>query len=106
MSLNAVGHINTEIATHRARPRTRAPSMPVVRSTERRQSRLGANALLGVSMAVMHAADAVSHPFVEIHRVILVARWRGSRPGTPAVPMINILHCGAHATRTWTQYFW
>jgi enolase 1/2/3 len=52
--------------------------------------RLGANALLGVSMAVAHAAAAAA-------KVPLFRYLGGSKAVTLPVPMMNILNGGAHA---------
>ncbi|MDQ6672908.1 MAG: phosphopyruvate hydratase, partial [Chloroflexota bacterium] len=57
--------------------------------------RLGANAVLGVSMAVCRAAAASSGVALYRH----VARLAGTdQPGLP-MPMVNILSGGAHARR-------
>jgi enolase len=54
------------------------------------KGRLGANALLGVSLAAAHAAAASrGEPL-----------WQylsGGKPGMLPVPMMNIVHGGAHA---------
>lgn len=56
------------------------------------KSRLGANALLGVSLAVAHAAAAAGkQPLWEY-----LLDMTGHQPGLP-VPMMNILNGGAHA---------
>jgi enolase len=54
------------------------------------KSRLGANALLAVSLAAAHAAAAASG--VALHR-----RLGGSGPRSMPVPMMNIINGGAHA---------
>jgi len=54
------------------------------------KSRLGANAILGVSLAVAHAAAAES-------RVPLYKYLGGSKGTVLPVPMMNILNGGAHA---------
>jgi enolase len=96
----AVGHVNGEIAAALA-------GQPAdQRDLDRRlialdgtpnKSRLGANALLGVSMAAAHAsASASGRPLYEY----LAALDPGaSRPGglVLPVPMMNILNGGAHA---------
>ncbi|KIQ98172.1 phosphopyruvate hydratase [Lysobacter sp. A03] len=56
----------------------------------RNKGRLGANALLGVSMANAHAMAANRH----------LPLWKylaGNRPGVLPVPMMNIINGGAHA---------
>jgi enolase len=54
------------------------------------KSRIGANAILAVSLAVAHAAAAV-------RRVPLYESLGGSGPFRMPVPMMNILNGGAHA---------
>src|SRR5437867_8349661 len=57
------------------------------------KSRLGANALLGVSMAAAHADAASRHLPLYAH----VGELYGNRTFTLPVPMMNILNGGAHA---------
>jgi enolase len=57
------------------------------------KSRLGANALLGVSMAVAHAEAAAKRKPLYRHIAALYDNERFSLP----VPMMNILNGGAHA---------
>ena len=58
------------------------------------KSRLGANALLGVSMAALRAeAASTRRPALPAHRL----RCTGSDRFTLPVPMMNILNGGAHA---------
>jgi enolase len=60
------------------------------------QGKLGANAILAVSMAVARAAaDEVGLP---LYRYL-----GGPIARTLPVPMMNILNGGAHATNTWTS---
>ncbi len=63
------------------------------------KSRLGANALLGVSLAAAHAAAR--------SRGVALWRWlQGDRPPLLPLPMMNILNGGAHAqTRVDFQEF-
>ncbi|HUR20085.1 MAG TPA: phosphopyruvate hydratase [Vicinamibacterales bacterium] len=98
--LKAVGHINTEIAAALAgeAPDQRSIDAQLVAlDGTPNKARLGANALLGVSMAVMHAAaDGLRIPLSK-HIVSLLD---GDVPGagvTLPVPMMNILNGGAHA---------
>jgi len=57
------------------------------------KSRLGANAILGVSLAAAHAsAEALAEP---LYRHL--ARLAGGEPGALPVPMYNILNGGKHA---------
>jgi enolase len=58
--------------------------------------RLGANAVLGVSMALSHAVAAGRHLPLFEHLSSLVAPEAGRPPLLP-VPMMNILNGGAHA---------
>ena len=55
------------------------------------KSRLGANALLGVSMAAAHAAAA------ELRRPLYAHLAKGEPASVLPVPMMNILNGGAHA---------
>ena len=96
--LKAVGHINTEIANAlngvELDQRAIDQTMIALDGTPAK-SRLGANALLGVSMAAARAAAAAAgRPLYEE-----VARLSGRAGGTYLllVPMLNILNGGAHA---------
>ena len=97
--LKAVSHVNSEIAAalvgRDGDQRTLDESLIALDGTPTK-SRLGANALLGVSMAFAKAsAAAAGQPLYE-HLASLDARWAG-RAGTLPVPMMNILNGGAHA---------
>ncbi len=61
------------------------------------KARLGANALLGVSMAVAHAATAGKGVPLYEHFVSLLAVPPAGAGQTLPVPMMNILNGGAHA---------
>jgi enolase len=62
------------------------------------KGRLGANAILGVSMALAHArANAEGTPLWESLAQLVPGDVRASRTGTLPVPMMNILNGGAHA---------
>ena len=95
----AVSHVNGEIAKtlagHDADQRAVDEAMNRLDGTENK-GRLGANALLGVSMALARAsAAAAGVPFYK-H----LAALHGGGPGAGAtlpVPMMNILNGGAHA---------
>jgi enolase len=95
---SAVAHINGEIADAvRGQPLDqRALDRQLIDlDGTATKSRLGANALLGVSMAAAHAgAAAAGQPLFE-H----LGRLAGRTPGnyTLPVPMMNILNGGAHA---------
>jgi enolase len=60
------------------------------------KSRLGANALLGVSMAFARAAADGTDTPLYAYLASLDKRWAGSAQTLP-VPMMNILNGGAHA---------
>jgi enolase len=61
------------------------------------KSRLGANALLGVSMAVARAAAAAAGKPLYQHFAELAGRASSRDPYLLPVPMMNILNGGAHA---------
>jgi enolase len=94
----AVGHINGEIANALiggdADQRTADEAMIRLDGTENK-GRLGANALLGVSMALARASAAAAG--VPIYRHL--AGLHGGKDGGTVlpVPMMNILNGGAHA---------
>ena len=95
----AVSHVNGEIATtlagHDADQRAVDDAMNRLDGTENK-GRLGANALLGVSMALARASAAAAGLPLYKH----LARLHGGADGagvTLPVPMMNILNGGAHA---------
>ena len=98
--LKAVEHINTEIAKAlegEAPDQRSIDAQLVALDGTPNKARLGANALLGVSMAVMRAAAAGLNIPLTQHIVSLLD---GDVPGaghTLPVPMMNILNGGAHA---------
>jgi enolase len=96
----AVAHINGEIAS----ALKGAPADQ--RAIDRRMialdgtpnlGRLGANAVLGVSMAAAHAAAAASGSPLYTHLATLVPAEARARGPLLPVPMMNILNGGAHA---------
>ena len=94
----AVGHVNGEIAKaltgHDADQRAADKAMNDLDGTENK-GRLGANALLGVSMALARAAAAAANVPLYQH---LAGLHRGAEGGKVLpVPMMNILNGGAHA---------
>ena len=95
----AVGHVNGELASALAGTtvdqRALDEKMIALDGTPTK-SRLGANALLGVSMAFARASAAEANRPVYTHLASLDARW-ASTPRTLPVPMMNILNGGAHA---------
>jgi enolase len=98
--LKAVGHVNDEIARelagHSADQRSLDERLLALDGTPNK-ARLGANALLGVSMAVAHAsAAAAGQPLYEYVASLVPSEARAEGPALP-VPMMNILNGGAHA---------
>ncbi len=92
----AVAHVNGEIAKalegHELDQRALDEAMIALDGTSTK-SRLGANALLGVSMAAVRADAAAHHTSLYKH---IGALYRNDRYTLP-VPMMNILNGGAHA---------
>jgi enolase len=97
--LQAVGHVNGEIAKalvgKDVNQRSLDESMIALDGTPTK-SRLGANALLGVSMAFARAAASAAGTPLYAYLASLDKRWAGSARTLP-VPMMNILNGGAHA---------
>jgi enolase len=98
--LKAVGHVNDEIAGDLA---GRAPDQRAIDARlieldgTPNLARLGANAVLGVSMALAHAtAAARGEPLYEYLATLVPPDARAGGPVLP-VPMMNILNGGAHA---------
>jgi enolase len=96
----AVGHINDEIANAlagAAADQRAIDARLVALDGTPNKARLGANAMLGVSMALAHAA-AANHkmPLYEHFASLLPAASRSAGPLLP-LPMMNILNGGAHA---------
>ena len=94
----AVGHVNGEIAKalagRDADQRAVDEAMIELDGTENK-GRLGANALLGVSMALARAAAAAANVPLYQHLARLHAAPTAAR--SLPVPMMNILNGGAHA---------
>jgi enolase len=96
----AVAHVNGEIADAlRGHPLDQ-------RAIDRRlldldgtptKSRLGANALLGVSMAAARAGAAATQQPLYAHLAQLTGQSSADGPWLLPVPMMNILNGGAHA---------
>jgi enolase len=61
------------------------------------KSRLGANALLGVSMAVARASAVAAKKPLYVHLASLNPAWASASTHVLPVPMMNILNGGAHA---------
>jgi enolase len=98
--VKAVGHVNGEIATalvgQEADQKAIDAKMLALDGTPN-LGRLGANAILGVSMAMAHASAAAAGQTLYEHLATLVpAAARDGGPVLP-VPMMNILNGGAHA---------
>ena len=96
----AVGHVNGEIAaalTGKAADQSAVDEAMIALDGTPNLGRLGANAVLGVSMAVAHAAAAARREPLHAYLATLVpAEARANGPLLP-VPMMNILNGGAHA---------
>ncbi len=98
--LKAVGHVNGEIASA-----VKGLAADDQQAIDRKlidlngtpdKSRLGANAVLGVSLAVAHAAAAARNE--PLYRYLArLCPWTDGRPGPLPVPMFNILNGGKHA---------
>src|SRR6187200_1840218 len=95
----AVAHVNGEIAkaiTGKSLDQRGLDDAMIALDGTPTKSRLGANALLGVSMAFARAsAVAAKKPLYE-HLASLNPAWASSKRTLP-VPMMNILNGGAHA---------
>jgi enolase len=98
--LTAVGHVNNEIASAL---RGEAPDQRAIDGQllaldgTPNKARLGANAVLGVSMAVAHAAAAGHKVPLYQHLVTLLDGPVDGAGVLLPVPMMNILNGGAHA---------
>ncbi len=92
----AVSHVNHEIAKalhgRNADQRAIDEFLRTLDGTPNK-ARLGANATLGVSMALAHAMARAAGTALHVH----VAKLAGTRGGVLPVPMMNILNGGAHA---------
>ena len=96
----AVGHVNGEIAAAlrgQTADQTAIDRRLIQLDGTPNLGRLGANATLGVSMALARACAAASQTPLYEHLATLVPA--GARPHGPVlpVPMMNILNGGAHA---------
>ena len=90
----AVGNVNGAIASaligHDARDQAGIDNKMIALDGSRNKEHLGANALLGVSLAVAHAAAAAE-------KVPLFRYLGGADAKVLPVPMMNILNAGAHS---------
>ena len=96
----AVAHINGEIAqavSGKSLDQRELDSVLVRLDGTPAKSRLGANATLGVSMAMARAAAAAAGMPLYAHFAALAGRTTGDVPYVLPVPMMNILNGGAHA---------
>src|SRR4051794_3801960 len=94
---NAVANVNGEIASAlqgKALDQRSIDNQLIALDGTPTKSRLGANALLGVSMAVARAAAAADRQPLYAHLAALSGNASGY---TLPVPMMNILNGGAHA---------
>jgi enolase len=97
--LRAVAHVNGEIAaaiTDRDLDQRTLDELMIALDGTPTKSRLGANALLGVSMAFTKANAAAAGEPLYAYIASLDPRW-AKAPRTLPVPMMNILNGGAHA---------
>ena len=97
---NAVAHVNGEIAqavVGKTFDQRDLDSVLVTLDGTPSKSRLGANATLGVSMAMARAAAAAGGVPLYAHFAALAGRAAGDVPYLLPVPMMNILNGGAHA---------
>jgi enolase len=96
----AVGNVNGEIAASLAGKdfdqRAVDGAMIALDGTPTK-SRLGANALLGVSMAFARASAAAGSQPLHEYFAALDSTWAGASRRLLPVPMMNILNGGAHA---------
>ncbi len=96
----AVAHINGEIATAligQPLDERSVDARLIALDGTPAKSRLGANAILGVSMAVTRAAAAAAGVPLYAHLAALSDRARPDGKYVLPVPMMNILNGGAHA---------
>ncbi|MFM8473763.1 MAG: phosphopyruvate hydratase, partial [Candidatus Kapaibacterium sp.] len=95
--LNAVANVNDvismHVAGHDAREQSEIDRIMIELDGTDNKSRLGANAMLGVSLAVARAASAFSG--MSLHRYI-----GGVNARVLPVPMMNIVNGGRHADTT------
>ncbi len=96
----AVGHVNDEVAgtlEGMAADQRSIDDKLIALDGTPNKARLGANAILGVSMAVARAAAAdAGRPLYEHLAALVPADARKGGPRLP-VPLMNILNGGAHA---------
>ena len=96
----AVGHINSEIAAAlagRDADQRAVDRFLIDLDGTPNKARLGANAILGVSMALARATAAAAGRPLHAHLAALFRTGAAEQDGVLPVPMMNILNGGAHA---------
>src|SRR4051794_597559 len=96
----AVAHVNGEIAkaiAGKAADQRAIDEQMIALDGTPNKGRLGANALLGVSMALARAAALAKGLPLHVHLAELFEKKAGARGTLLPVPMMNILNGGAHA---------
>jgi enolase len=96
----AVANVNGEIAaalTGKAPEQRTIDQQMIALDGTPNKGRLGANALLGVSMALARANALAAGKPLYVHLAGLYEKQAGARPSLLPVPMMNILNGGAHA---------
>src|SRR5262249_39104917 len=92
--LKAVANVNNiiapELAGHNATLQSQIDTMMLAMDGTKNKGKLGANAILGVSMAVARAA-------ADSHQLPLFRYIGGVNANVLPVPMMNIVNGGAHA---------
>ncbi len=96
----AVANVNGEIAaalTGKAADQRAIDAQMIALDGTPNKGRLGANALLGVSMAVARANALAAGTPLYVHLAKLYEKKGDAKPSLLPVPMMNILNGGAHA---------
>jgi enolase len=96
----AVGHVNGEIAaalTGRSADQREIDAQMIALDGTPNKGRLGANAMLGVSMALARAAAAAGRIPLYVHLARLYDKRSDRAASILPAPMMNILNGGAHA---------
>jgi enolase len=96
----AVAHVNGELSSAlsgKAFDQRSLDAAMIALDGTPTKSRLGANALLGISMAYARAAAAAADQPLHEYFASLNSTWAGTSRRLLPVPMMNILNGGAHA---------
>jgi enolase len=96
----AVAHVNGEIAkalAGAAADQRKVDEQMIALDGTPNKGRLGANALLGVSMALARAGAAAAKVPLYVHLARLYEKKADAKGSLLPVPMMNILNGGAHA---------